>query len=190
MFYICVLYYFVFIWWVLIHLFCEHNYITDKVSCSNFNISKYLNMIWYICHCLYRHEIMFPFHYIVCYFMLFLFVKPLRVCIWGTSKLTGFSPTLSVFWQRIYTSAICTTIVTCDAFQRFAENAAPTALYGSCVFCISLKAIAGNNRSAYRTHVNLLFIWFIFLCVYDNRFSLASLHIEWLSFRSMFSLSL
>ena len=33
--------------------------------------------------------------------------------------------------QGIYTSAICTAIVTCDSFQRFAENAAPSLSMGT-----------------------------------------------------------
>ena len=56
--------------------------------------------------------------------------------------------------------AIDTAIDTCDGFQRFAEKAVPIESDGSCVCCKSLKAIASNNRSAYRTRVNPLLVAF------------------------------
>ena len=58
--------------------------------------------------------------------------------------------------EGIYSSAICTMIVTCDGFQRYEENEDPVESDGSFVFCKSLKVITGNNCSAYRNRVNPL----------------------------------
>ena len=51
----------------------------------------------------------------------------------------------SLISTHSYTSACCTAIMTCVGVQRFAENTAPIALNGSCVFCKSLKANAQNT---------------------------------------------
>ena len=64
--------------------------------------------------------------------------------------------------QGTYTSTICIAIVICDGLQRFATNAATIESDGRCVCCQSLKAIAGNNHTAYLTRVNPLLNGMIF----------------------------
>ena len=64
--------------------------------------------------------------------------------------------------QGIYTSAICTAIVTRLGFQWFATNADLIAFTGSCVCCKLLKAITGNNR---RVNPLLLGLLFFYLCL-------------------------